>query len=159
MPRPFYFITLMLTVIVCLSFKDKAKVHSDLLTIHHSPFTADTLLFPDETHFKNVQQLTFGGDNAEAYWSYDSKYIIFQRTNPKEGLNCDQIFIGKVPQKPGDKFEYKMISNGKGRCTCAFFTKDGKHVIYASTFQHADTCPPVPDRSKYGNKYIWPLYD
>ena len=129
------------------------------LTAHDSRLTTDTLLYPDEVHFKNVQQLTVGGDNAEAYWSYDSKYIVFQRTNPKEGLMCDQIFVGKVPQKPGDKFEYKMISTGKGRCTCAFFTKDGKHIIYASTHLGADTCPPSVDRSKYGNKYIWPLYD
>lgn len=118
----------------------------------------DTIHYPEETHFKNIQQLTFGGDNAEAYWSFDGKYLVFQRTNPKEGINCDQIFIGKVPQKTGDKFEYKMISSGKGRTTCAFFTKDGKHIIYASTHLGADTCPPVPDRKKYGNKYIWPLY-
>jgi len=52
----------------------------------------DTVLYADEKHFKNIQQLTFGGDNAEAYWSNDGKYIIFQRTNPKEGLYCDQIF-------------------------------------------------------------------
>ncbi|MEI9909814.1 MAG: hypothetical protein WDO71_09165 [Bacteroidota bacterium] len=68
-----------------------------LFTTH--PFTNDTIQYPEETHFKNVQQLTFGGDNAEAYWSFDSKYLVFQRTNPKEGLNCDQIFVGKVPQK------------------------------------------------------------
>jgi TolB protein len=119
----------------------------------------DTIQYPAETHFKNVQQLTFGGDNAEAYWSFDSKYIVFQRTNPKEGLNCDQIFMGKVPKKAGDKFEYKLISTGKGRTTCPFFTRDGKHIIYASTHLGAESCPPVPDRKKYGNKYIWPLYD
>jgi len=118
---------------------------------------ADTVLYPDEHHFKNIQQLTFGGDNAEAYFSADSKYIIFQRTNPKEGLTCDQEFIGKVPA-PGEKFTYKMISSGKGRTTCGFFTGDGKHVIYASTHLGADSCPPVPDRKKYGNKYIWPLF-
>jgi TolB protein len=119
----------------------------------------DTVHYPEETHFKNLQQLTFGGDNAEAYWSYDSKYLVFQRTNPKEGLNCDQIFIGKVPEKPGDAFKVRMISSGKGRTTCPFFTKDGKYIIYASTHLGADTCPPLPDRKKYGNKYIWPLYD
>lgn len=118
----------------------------------------DTLLYPEEHHFKNLQQLTFGGDNAEAYWSYDSKYLVFQRTSPKDGIECDQIFIGKVPQKPGDKFEYKMISSGKGRTTCAFFTRDNKHIIYASTHLGDTACPPVPDRAKYGNKYIWPLY-
>lgn len=119
----------------------------------------DTLRYNDEKHFKNIQQLTFGGDNAEAYWSFDGKYIVFQRTNKKEGLNCDQIFMGKVPKNANEKFTYKMISTGKGRTTCPFFTKDGKHIIYASTHLGSEDCPPVPDRSKYGNKYIWPLYE
>lgn len=122
-------------------------------------FDTDTLQYPEEKHFRNLQQLTFGGDNAEAYFSPDSKWLIFQRTNPKEGIACDQMFIGKVPELPGEVFEPKMISNGKGRTTCGFFTKDGKHIIYASTHKGGDACPPVPDRSKYGNKYIWPLYE
>ena len=118
----------------------------------------DSVLFAGERHFKNITQLTFGGDNAEAYWSYDGKSIIFQRTNPKEGLNCDQIFIGKLPAK-GEKFTYHIVSRGKGRTSCSYFMPDGKHIIYASTFKGADTCPPLPDRSKYGNKYIWPIYE
>lgn len=119
---------------------------------------ADTLRYPEESHFKNIQQLTFGGDNAEAYWSYDGKWLVFQRTSAKDGVPCDQIFVGKVPKKSGDKFEYKLVSTGKGRTTCGFFTKDNKHIVYASTHLGGDACPPVPDRSKYGNKYIWPLY-
>ena len=83
--------------------------------------------------------------------------LVFQRTNPKDGIPCDQIFIGKIP-KPGKPFEYKLLSTGKGRTTCAFFTKDNKHVIYASTHLGSEACPPTPDRAKYGNKYIWPLY-
>lgn len=121
-------------------------------------FAKDTIQFPEETHLKNVQQLTFGGDNAEAYFSFDGKWIIFQRTNPKEGVMCDEMFIGKLPLA-GEKFEYKKVSTGKGRSTCGAFTKNGKHVIYASTHPGADTCPPVPDRKKYGNRYIWPLYE
>jgi Tol biopolymer transport system component len=119
----------------------------------------DTLRYPDEQHFKNVRQLTFGGDNAEAYWSYDGKYIVFQRTSIKDGVPCDQVYYGKLPQKAGEPFNYKLVSTGKGRTTCPFFTRDGKHIIYASTHLGGDACPPVPDRSKYGNKYIWPLYD
>lgn len=119
---------------------------------------SDTLKYTEETHFKNIQQLTFGGDNAEAYWSYDGKHLVFQRTNVKDGTPCDQIFVGKVPTKKGDTFNFKMVSTGKGRTTCAFFTKDGKHIIYASTHLGSNDCPPVPDRTKYGNKYIWPLY-
>jgi Tol biopolymer transport system component len=150
-----------LAILLIVSFKSLVPIpaHNSQLTTHSPQLPNDTIQYPEETHFKNVQQLTFGGDNAEAYWSYDSKYIIFQRTNPKEGINCDRIFIGKVPEKPGDKFEYKQVSSGKGRTTCPFFMKDGKHIIYASTHLGADACPPVPDRSKYGNKYIWPLYD
>lgn len=117
----------------------------------------DTLHYADEKHFKNVQQLTVGGDNAEAYLSYDDKQIIFQRTNPKEGLYCDHMFVGAVPTF-GQTFTYKMVSNGKGRTTCGYFLPDGKHVIYASTHLVDDNCPPVPDRSKFGNKYIWPIY-
>jgi Tol biopolymer transport system component len=119
----------------------------------------DTLHYPDEKHFKNVQQLTFGGDNAEAYFSFDGKWLIFQKTAPKEGIPCDQMYIGKIPTRPGEKFEPRLVSTGKGRTTCGAFTKDGKHVIFASTHLGSEACPPVPDRSKYGNKYIWPLYD
>lgn len=118
----------------------------------------DTLRYPGEAHFKNIRQLTFGGDNAEAYWSYDGKQIVFQRTSVKDGIPCDQIFVGKVPTKKNETFQYKLVSTGKGRTTCAFFTKDGKHIVYASTHLGSEACPPVPDRSKYGNKYIWPLY-
>ena len=53
----------------------------------------DTIHFEGETHFKNIRQLTFGGDNAEAYFSYDGKYLIFQKTNAKEGIPCDQIWM------------------------------------------------------------------
>jgi Tol biopolymer transport system component len=140
----------------CLAFTSK-KANIDQLN-NSSPHKIDTLQYPSEKHLQNVQQLTFGGDNAEAYFSFDSKWIVFQRTQPKDGVMCDQIFIGKVP-KPGEAFTYKMVSTGKGRTTCGAFLKDGKHLIYASTHLGADSCPPVPDRKKYGNKYIWPLYD
>ena len=118
----------------------------------------DTILFEGEKHFANVQQLTFGGDNAEAYFSFDGKYIIYQRTNPKEGIMCDQIWMGKVPSQ-GEKFEPKLMSTGTGRTTCAYFYPDGKHILYGSTHLGETECPPIPDRSKYGNKYIWPIYE
>ncbi|WP_082038011.1 TolB family protein [Flavihumibacter solisilvae] len=125
---------------------------------HFSKASADTVQYPEETSFRNLRQLTFGGDNAEAYFSYDSKYLVFQKTNPKEGINCDQIFIGKIPENKDQQFSPKMVSTGKGRTTCPYFLPDGKHIIYASTHLSGNECPPVPDRSKYGNRYIWPLY-
>lgn len=119
---------------------------------------SDSLHYKDEKHFTNIRQLTFGGDNAEAYWSYDGKMIVFQRTSVKDGIPCDQIYVGKVPEA-GEPFTYKLVSTGTGRTTCAFFTKDNKHIVYASTHEGSNECPPPVDRSKYGNKYIWPIYD
>lgn len=145
---------LVVTIVGLLAFAEKTEMKTSESSKHPA---GDTILYPEETHFKNVRQLTFGGDNAEAYWSYDGKWLVFQRTSLKDGIPCDQIFAGKVPA-PGQPFEYKRISSGKGRTTCPFFTKDGKHIIYASTHLGGDSCPPVPDRKKYGNKYIWPLY-
>jgi TolB protein len=153
-------IIIILPLIALWPLKDYTTVRFSIINASNTSTTApgDTLQYPDETHFKNIQQLTFGGDNAEAYFSFDGQWLIFQKTNPKEAIPCDQIYIGKVPE-PGEKFEPKRVSSGKGRTTCGAFLKDGKHIVYASTHLGADTCPPVPDRKKYGNKYIWPLYN
>ena len=120
---------------------------------------SDSLIYTDEKHFKNMRQLTFNGDNAEAYWSYDGSHIIFQRKNEKENIQCDRMFIGTIPRNGNDNFVYKQVSNGKGRNTCGYFLPDGKRIIYASTYLGGDSCPPVPDRSKYNNRYIWPIYE
>jgi TolB protein len=115
------------------------------------------LSYPDEKHMTNVRQLTFGGDNAEAYFGTNNNTIVFQRTNPKEGLMCDQIFLGRIPANPTDPFTYKMVSTGKGRSTCSYLMPDGAHFLYASTHLGADTCPPVPDKHAL-KKYVWPVY-
>ncbi len=117
-----------------------------------------TMIYPDEKHFKNIQQLTFGGDNAEAYFGFDNEHITFQRTNTKDGVMCDQIFYGAIPKSADEKFSFKLVSTGKGRTTCAYLMPDKKHFLYASTHKAADTCPPTPDRSKI-KKYVWPIYD
>ena len=103
MKKQVFLSLLIVTAIAAASFKNRAVVLTN--PVNHS----DTILFEGEKHFTNVQQLTFGGDNAEAYFSFDGKWIIFQRTNPKEGIMCDEMFIGKVPG-PGEKFEYKKVS-------------------------------------------------
>lgn len=125
---------------------------------HGHGVAKDSLIYSDETHFKNVRQLTHGGDNAEAYFGFDNEHIVFQRTNPKEGLNCDQIFYGTLPKNAEDTFSYKLVSTGTGRTTCAYMMPDRKHVLYASTHLGSKECPPVPDRSTI-KKYVWPIYD
>ncbi len=112
-----------------------------------------------ESHLKNIRQLTFGGDNAEAYWSPDSKWLTFQSNNPAWGLKCDQIFAMKVAKAKSDStYRPRAISHNKGRTTCSFFMPDGKHIVFASTMGAADSCPPVPDL-RAGGKYLWPVYD
>ncbi|MBA2249621.1 MAG: PD40 domain-containing protein [Chitinophagaceae bacterium] len=123
-------------------------------TIKTSDYT-DTLQYPEEKHFRNLRQLTFGGDNAEAYFSFDGKYIMFQKTNPKEGIMCDQIWMGKVPLTASEPFTPKLVSTGTGRTTCSYFYPDGKHILYASTHLSSTDCPPVPDKTV---RYIWAVY-
>lgn len=131
---------------------------SFFLCVDAQPPANDTVHFEGETHFKNVRQLTFGGDNAEAYFSFDGRYLVYQRTEVKKGIPCDQIWMGKIPTSANEKFEPKLISTGTGRTTCAYFYPDNKRIIYASTHLGSAECPAVPDRSKHGNKYIWPIY-
>ncbi len=117
-----------------------------------------SLVYPDEKHFKNMRQLTTGGDNAEAYFGFDNEHITFQRRNPAEGIMCDQIFFGSLPKSENEKFNYSRVSTGKGRTTCAYLMPDHKHFLYASTHLVGDECPVEPDR-KVIKKYVWPVYD
>ena len=156
MKRVLFFVVGLSAIIGFTAFKQTTNVVPKHL---NNLVPADTIQFDGEKHFANVQQLTFGGDNAEAYFSFDGKYLIFQKTNPKEGILCDQIWMGKIPTKTGEKFEPKLMSTGTGRTTCAYFYPDGKHILYGSTHLADKNCPPVPDRKKYGNKYIWAIYE
>ena len=119
----------------------------------------DSLRYPEEKHFKNLRQLTFGADNAEAYWSFDSKMVSFQSNNKKWGLNCDQVFYMSVDGTDlSDGKKPAMISTGQGRTTCSFFLPGNKTILYASTHLGGKDCPPEPER-KPGGKYLWPVYD
>lgn len=111
-------------------------------------YGTDSLLYPGEKHFKNIRMLTNGKENAEAYFSYDGKRLIYQTTN---GHPCDQIYTMNT-----DGTDKKLVSNGKGRTTCSYFFPDGKHILYASTFMGNESCPPPPDYSK---GYVWALYN
>ncbi|MBN4070788.1 PD40 domain-containing protein [Olleya sp. AH-315-F22] len=116
----------------------------------------NSLIFPEETHFKSLRQVTFGGDNAEAYWSFDDKQIIFQSNNKNWNISCDQMFLMDADET-FDSIIPPIISTGKGRTTCAYFLPDNKHIIYASTHLNADECPEAPIRKE--GKYVWPIYD
>ncbi len=103
---------------------------------------------PQEKHLRNITQLTFGGQNAEAYFSGDGKKLIFQST--RGDFKCDQIFTMHL-----DGSDVRLVSTGKGRTTCSYFYPNGKKLLYSSTHLGDAACPPKPDYSK---GYVWGVY-
>ncbi|MDX2030249.1 MAG: hypothetical protein SF339_06250 [Blastocatellia bacterium] len=136
---------LLLTLCALLGGVQVASLHanSPKTEIQSSPLRKE-----GERHLANIKQLTFEGENAEAYFSRDGKKLIFQRADKGDG--CDQIFSMNI-----DGSNMKRLSNGEGKTTCSYFTPDNKSIVYASTFKASPTCPPKPDFSK---GYVWALY-
>ena len=102
-----------------------------------------------ERHLRNIRQLTFGGQNAEAYFSRSGRQIIFQRQESDSG--CDQEFVMNV-----DGSGMHRVSSGRGRTTCGYFFANDDRVFYSTTEHAGAACPPRPDYSK---GYVWALYD
>jgi Tol biopolymer transport system component len=120
------------------------------------PQPSDSLVYPGERHLRNLRQLTFGGDNAEAYFSFDGKKIVFQSNYKVWGLECDQIFYfdladGSINARP------QMISTSHGRTTCSYFMPGDSLILYGSTHRGGDGCPTMPPRD--GGKYVWSIHD
>src|SRR5438552_7036760 len=83
------------------------------------------LALPQEKHLRNVKQLTFGGENAEAYFSADGKKLIFQST--RDSHECDQIYTMNI-----DGSDVKMVSTGDGRTTCSYFFPGDKRIHHVN---------------------------
>ncbi len=112
--------------------------------------------YAQEKHLKNIQKLTYGGDNAEAYFSPNGKFVSFQSNFKKWGLHCDQIFSMDLAKAALDtNYKPSMVSTGRGRTTCSYYMPNGTDILYASTHLKQDTCPAVPVEI---GKYLWPIY-
>lgn len=110
----------------------------------------------ESKHLKNIRQLTHGGDNAEAYFSFDGTHLTTQITNKAWGVTCDQIYDIHIEQAAASKsYKPNLISTGKGRTTCSYYMPGDSQILYASTHLFMDTCPPVPETK---GRYLWPLY-
>lgn len=113
------------------------------------PFRASaqysSLIVPGEKHFANMRQLTFGGQNAEGYFSNSETKIIFQST--RDNFACDQMFVMDL-----ESGKVHLVSTGKGRTTCGYFFPGDQKILFSSTHILLDTCPPPPDYSK---GYVW----
>jgi TolB protein len=113
---------------------------------------ADPLRLPNETRLRNIRQLTFGGTNAEAYFSFDETKLIFQSTRPP--YPCDQIFTMNL-----DGSQQTLVSTGTGRTTCGYFFPGDRRILFASTHAAGPGCPPPPDKSKGYVWGVWRAYD
>ena len=100
-----------------------------------------------ETRLSNIRQLTNGGENAEAYWRADGKWITFQST--RDGRTCDQQYVMKA-----DGSDVRRVSTGEGKTTCGWFMPGSKQVFFGSSHANQKECPPRPDPSA---GYVWPL--
>lgn len=133
---------------------------NNCLTFSQAPssFNSQTLLYSgEEKHLSNVRQLTFGGDNAEAYFSFDNKKITFQSSFKDWGVSCDQIFYYDLQSPAMGKSAPTRISTGLGRTTCSYFMPGDSLILYASTHEGGDSCPPMPEKRADG-KYVWAIY-
>jgi len=106
---------------------------------------------PEEPHFSGLRQLTFEGENAEAYWSFDGTQLTLQSRLP--GMGCDRIY--RINARDGSNTRVP-VSSGAGATTCSYFLPGDQQLIYASTHLGGAACPPKPDHSQ---GYVWPLYD
>src|SRR5680860_1096758 len=123
-----------------------------LLLIPTQPVWAQSgdspLLDAREGHLHNIRQLTFSGENAEAYFSADGKKLIYQ--SRAEGEGCDQIYTLELGSG-----ESQLVSTGMGRTTCSYYYPGGDKILYATTHHWDPSCPPSPDMSQ---GYVWALY-
>ncbi len=143
-------ISLSLVVCACQATKPRPSTPTHEVGDGSRSAQSSRLRDPREVRFGAVKQLTFGAENAEAYWSADGTQLIFQTNRPP--FQCDQIM-----RMPADGSKPPiLVSTGLGRTTCSYFTHDDKHILYASTHLLAKTCPTPPDRSQ---GYVWPLDD
>nr|HEX4313523.1 M20/M25/M40 family metallo-hydrolase [Kofleriaceae bacterium] len=124
--------------------------HAKQVTLATPKPEVKDLAEPGEGHLKNLHQLTFGADNAEAYWSFAGDKLIMQTNHAP--YQCDQIEEMDVDKgAPG-----KLVSTGKGRTTCSYYLKGDQEIIFASTHDHGPECPTPPDMSK---GYNWGLFE
>ena len=118
--------------------------------------SADTLVLKGESHIKNVRMLTKGGDNAEAYFSFNNSMAVFQSNYREWGVECDQIFYFNIEEDDIISNQPKMVSTGMGRTTCSYFMPGDTSVLYGSTHLGNEACPPEPGREE---GYVWPIYE
>lgn len=119
-----------------------------------TPESPDAPASPSESHLANIRQLTFSGKNAEAYFSFDGRQLVYQSTLEPDGNThraCYQIYIMNL-----EGSNVYRVSTGTGGTTCGYFYPGDRRVLFSSTHVNSTACPPEPPR---GPRYRWALDD
>jgi Tol biopolymer transport system component len=115
----------------------------------------------EAAHLKNIRQATFGFARAgEGYFRPDGRAIIFQAVThvapsifhtPAPNQDDYQIFAADLAPEARPR----MVSTGRGQCTCAYYHPDGRSILFAST--HLDPTPSGPKPPPYSRteRYKW----
>ena len=117
-----------------------------------------------ERHLTNIRQLTFGRQNAEAYFSFsgdktdlpvheqlDEGYVCRSHETGDQPLGCYQMYVMDLGSDT-----IRMVSTGVGTTTCGYFFPGDRRVMYSSTHLRGPNCPPKPKRD---GAYRWALDD
>ncbi len=84
----------------------------------------------ESAHLANLRQVTQGLPRAgEGYFSPDGEWIVYQAY--PVGYPFYQIYVQKL-----DETTPRLLSTGRGRTTCAYFSPDQKQILFASA--HTD---------------------
>ena len=130
-------LTFLLPLLLAAAFPPPDDTHS----VVHTPLD-------NELHFRSLRQMTFGGENAEAYFSFDERSLIFQST--RDSFRCDQEYVMNVATGT-----VRLVSSGKGRTTCGYYLPGDSTILYATTQFGSPGCPPSPD---FSQGYVWAVY-
>lgn len=149
MKKILFLIALFFGLAACTSNNDSTDHESD-----NSDSTLEDSI-NKEVHLSNIKQLTFGGDNAEAYFSYDDSKLVFQSNYTTWNVSCDQIFFMDIEEASNAQINPPMISTGKGRTTCSYFLPGDSLIVYASTHEGGDACP---EEKSLDGKYVWNIF-
>lgn len=152
MNHSYFFIGICISLVIACGQKPVAN------NLETQQQAIDTLRYEQEQHLKNIRQLTYGGDNAEGYWSFDGNKLAFQATRQEWNASCDQIFVIDIRDAIDTSKIPSRISTGDGRTTCSYFMPGDTTILFASTHEAGKNCPPNPERT-VGGHYVWPIYE
>lgn len=148
-----YFIyTILFLVLFSCNYQDKKTTYAESGATKKSE-----IHYYQEKYLSNIKQLTYGGDNAEAYFSFDDSKLVFQLKNPDVGIDCDQIYVLDYNNHDMKQDMPPMVSTGFGRTTCSYFMPGDTSILYASTHLGNKNCPDEPKKREDG-AYVWPIY-